>query len=455
MNMKSTNMIPPLTKLLWGAGAGGVALLLNVVAAWAMFYMTLVLKIDPFNAGMILFFPKIFDALTDPLIGTISDRLKTNKSRRRPFLLIGAILSPLAFLMIFTTPLFEVQWMRGAYIFTALMIYSLAMTIFNIPYLAMPAEMTDEYNERTSIHGARVIFFRVAGILALAVPLLIGVFGGMNSWNAYAAIGVLGAISIFVFMITAWIGTSKARFTAAPEKHPNFFKEIRHVFSNSHFLRLIGVKFCQLVGVASTIAAFVFFIQFVLGRELTFFTIYGGISAVVGILAIPVFLALSKKIGKSKTYIVSAVFYIIAVLSWVFVSPDDSLFVHSLRAVPIGIAATGNVILAMSMLTDIVNYDSHISGVRREGVFTAFYTFTEKLTFAFGPLIVGAALKLAGFDADLPTEKLQTPEIRQALLFGMAYIPAIFGIISIILLAGYKLTEADIRDAEYASETLG
>ena len=112
MNIKSTNMIPPLTKLLWGAGAGGVALMLNVVAAWTLFYMILVLKIDPFLAGVILFVPKIFDALTDPLIGTISDRLKTNKSRRRPFLLVGAILSPLAFLMIFTTPLFEVQWMR-------------------------------------------------------------------------------------------------------------------------------------------------------------------------------------------------------------------------------------------------------------------------------------------------------------------------------------------------------
>ena len=159
MTVTDKNMIPMATKVLCGSGAGGVAFMLNVVAIWALIYMTIVLKMDPLLAGIVLFIPKLFDAVTDPLIGTISDRLKTNKSRRRPFLLAGAILSPLSFLMIFTTPIFDAEWMTAAYIFTALMIYSLAMTIFNIPYLAMPAEMTDDYHERTSIHSYRVIFY--------------------------------------------------------------------------------------------------------------------------------------------------------------------------------------------------------------------------------------------------------------------------------------------------------
>ena len=189
MAASDKNMIPLATKVLWGAGAGGVAFMLNVVAIWALIYMTIVLKMDPLLAGIVLFIPKLFDAVTDPLIGTISDRLKTNKSRRRPFLLAGAILSPLSFLMIFTTPIFDAEWMTAAYIFTALMIYSLAMTIFNIPYLAMPAEMTDDYHERTSIHSYRVIFYRVAGIVGLAVPLLIE-YIGRDSWYAFALLGV-------------------------------------------------------------------------------------------------------------------------------------------------------------------------------------------------------------------------------------------------------------------------
>ena len=450
-------MIPTVTKLLWGAGAGGVAFMLNVVAFWALFYMTNVLKIDPLLAGVIVFIPKIFDAVTDPLIGTISDRLKTNKSRRRPFMLIGAFLSSLSFLMIFTTPIFDSQWITAGYIFSALMIYSLAMTLFNIPYLAMPAEMTDDYHERTSIHGYRVVYYRIAGLLSGAgLPLMLFALGREN-WSTYALLGILGAIFIFVMMIVAWAGTKNARFTQAQPDPPKMLSEMAHVFSNGHFIRLILVKFCQLVGVASTIAAMSYFVLYVLNREFDLLSLYGLVAGVVGILAAPVFVMLSKKLGKSQTYMVSALFYVTAVSSWVFAGADETVFSICLRAVCIGIAGTGNVILAMSMLTDIINYDSNLSNVRREGVFTAFYTFTEKLTFAFGPLIVGVALKTAGFDADLPIAELQTPAVRQALLIGISYVPATFGILSIILLLGYKLKQEDLIavGAANASKRLG
>ena len=125
--------------------------------------------------------------------------------------------------------------------------------------------------------------------------------------------------------------------------------------------------------------------------------------------------------------------------------PNDPVWMIALRGLIIGIGGTGNVIMAMSMLTDIINYDSKIHGERREGIFTAFYSFVEKFTFAFGPLIVGVALSIAGFDANRPKEELQSPEVRQALLMGMSYIPAVMGIISIWLLRGYKLKESDLN----------
>jgi len=443
--LSAKDSIPFGIKISWSAGAAGVGFMMNVAAFWALFYMTNVLKIDPLLAGGVIFVPKIFDALTDPLIGTISDRLKTTKSRRRPFLLVGAIMSALSFLMIFTTPLFDSEWMRAGYVFAALMIYSLAYTIFNIPYLSMPAEMTEDYHERTSIHSYRVIFIRIAGLVGgVGVPLLLQQLG-QQSWNAYAALGVLGAIFIFVCMITAWLGTANARFTLAQDQRPKMLPEMAHVFSNGHFIRLILLKFCQLVGVAATIAAFSYFVTYVLERDFQVLALYAIVSAGVGILTAPLFVSLSKRIGKSPTYVVSAIFYILTVYSWTFAQSGESTLLICLRGVGMGIAATGNIILAMSMLTDIINYDSKLTGVRREGVFTSFYTFVEKLTFACGPLLVAVALKVAGFDADLPKEELTTPQVRQALLLGMAYVPAIFGIFSIVLLMGYKLKEEDIN----------
>ncbi|MCG8440968.1 MAG: MFS transporter, partial [Caulobacterales bacterium] len=81
----------------------------------------------------------------------------------------------------------------------------------------------------------------------------------------------------------------------------------------------------------------------------------------------------------------------------------------------------------------------------REGVYTSFYSFTEKFTFAFGPLIVGVALSIAGFDKSLSPEEMQSPAIREALLLGKSYLPAALGVVSIILLAGYRLREEDLK----------
>jgi len=172
---------------------------------------------------------------------------------------------------------------------------------------------------------------------------------------------------------------------------------------------------------------------------------------VVSIIASPILLKLSRRIGKSQTYVISALCFVLAVASWSFVQPGEPTWAILIRAFVIGIAACGNVLMAMSMLTDIINYDSRIHGIRREGIFVAFYSFVEKFTFAFGPLVVGIALSIAGFDKSLPVDALQSPEVRQAILLGMSYIPAAMGIMSIWLLSGYKLTEADLKPVETVS----
>ena len=440
------DIIPIGIKLSWSAGAAGVAFMMNALAFFALFYMVGVLKIEPAIAGIVIFLPKIFDAVTDPIVGTWSDRIKTGKSRRRPFLFIGAVMSSLSFLMVFTTPVFDNEWFTVAYIFIGLLIFALGYTIFNIPYLSMPAEMTSDYHERSSIHGYRVIFISVGGLLAgSGIPLLLEHMGH-SSWTAYAVMGVIGAGVIMISMLLAWYGTAKAKFTTGQVERPPLFTELSHVFSNKHFIRLLSVKFCQLLGVAATIAAFAFFVVNVMQRSFNVLALYGVVVALFGIISAPLMVRLSRKIGKSQTYIVSALFYVAAVASWALVEPNEPTQWILLRGVLLGIASTGNVIMAMSMLTDIINYDAKITGVRREGIFTSFYTFVEKFTFAFGPLLVGIALSVAGFNEALPLEEMQTPQIRHALLMGMSYIPAVMGVLSIILLLGYKLRESDLLD---------
>ena len=442
------DIIPPRIKLLWSSGALGVYFMLNTVAGFVLIYMVTILKIDPWIAGIVAFLPKIFDAFTDPLVGGWSDRLKAKGSRRRPFLIAGAILSSLSFMMIFMTPIFDNPNVSALFIFIALMLFSFGYTLFNIPYLAMPAEMTEDYHERTSIHSYRVVSFSIGGLFAgVSIPLLLKIMGA-ESWQTYAVIGTGGAVLIFSTMFISWFGTKDARFSTRPIERPKILAELGHVFSNKHFIRLLAVKFCQLFGIAATIAALPFFLLNVMERDYGVLAYYFGVSGIVSIIAAPLLLKLSRRIGKSRTYMISALCYVVAVSSWFFVQPGEPTWAILIRAFLIGIATTGNVMMAMSMLTDIINYDSRLHNTRREGIFTAFYSFVEKFTFAFGPLVVGVALTVAGFDKSLAPDALQSPKVRQAILLGMAYIPAVMGLISIWLLSGYKLTEADLKPVE-------
>ncbi len=453
IDSQKVTTIPTSIKLAWGSGALGVAILMNVVAGFALFYMVSVLKINPAIAGLIVSITKIFDLFTDPIVGSWSDQFKSKRGRRRPFLVYGALLSAISFIAIFTTPVFDNPNLSAAYIFVAMIIYTLGYTLFNVPYLSMPAEMTDDYHERTSIHGYRVVFVSVAGFIGAFKFIILEAFGE-TSWFSFAIIGVAGGIIIFGSMMTTYFGTGAARFTVAETERPKILNEVRIVFANKHFVRLIAVKAVQLFGVAATIASMMFFITHTLQLGAGVLLYYGLLISIVSIIVTPLLVKLSKIIGKRETYIVAAVFYILNVSSWIFAEPGEPLWALLLRGGLIGIASVGNVVMAMSMLTDIINLDAKKSGVRREGIYTSFYSFVEKFTFACGPLIVGLALAFAGFDANLPSEQLQTEPIRQSLLLGMSYIPAAMGILSIILLAGYKLKAEDVSDTQDDSEAL-
>lgn len=441
---QSDETIPKSIKITWGIGALGVAFMMNTVASLSLFYLISVLKFPPAVAGLVVFIPKLFDAVTDPIVGTWSDKLAKGKSRRRPFLIAGAVISSLSFLMIFTTPIFEAQIFTIAYVFTALMIFALGYTIFNIPYMAMPAEMTNDYHERSSIHSYRMIAVSAAGFIAgSGVALLLEILG-RTDWSSYAVIGVLGALLIFATMMTAWLGTKNARFTEAPAVRPSMLKEMGHVFTNKHFIRLLLVKLCQLLGVAATISSLKYFVLNVITRDFADLAIYGVVIGIASIIAAPLVVRLSKSLGKSQSYILFTTIYVFVVASWILAQPNEPMTYILIRGAFLGVASTGSIIMAMSILTDIINYDSKITGVRREGVFTAFYSFTEKFTFALGPLLVSLALQFAGFSEDLSEAEKRSPEIRHAILLGMAYIPVLMGVLSIVILSGYKLKQSDI-----------
>lgn len=449
----SRTALPVSLKLGWGTGAFGIALLMNGVSGLILLFTASILQIEPWLAGLVIFLAKLVDVVTDPIVGVWSDRFESPKGRRRPFLLWGSVTGAISFALIFTSPSFENQYLTAFYIFVVLSFYALAYTIYNIPYMSMPAEMTDSYHERSSIHAYRMVFISLGSFIATAGVKVVLEALGKTEPSSYAVVGLGCALLILISTLIAYFTTGSARFTSSGEKSSKsnaaqVVHEFNAVWSNRHFLRLISVKFAQLLGVQTAGAAFAYFFVQSLGRDFNVLAIFGTTVTISTIIFAPLLVKFSKKFGKKNAYYVAASVNIFYALSWSLASEGEPIWSIVVRAAFVGIAFTGNVVMAMSMLTDIINADAKRTGVRREGAFTALYSFVEKLTGAVGPLIVGFALSIAGFNNKLPFDVPQGGNVDIALLMSVSWLPAVFGLIAVWILSGYKLTEEELQNAE-------
>jgi glycoside/pentoside/hexuronide:cation symporter, GPH family len=445
------------TKLGWATGAFGVAVLMNGISALVLFYMTLVLKIEPAIAGTIIFVSKIYDALSDPVSGWLSDRTKSAKGRRRPWLFWGAFVSAGSFLMVFTVPFagpYESMtsgpglW-AGAYVLVALLLYTTGYSMFNVPYMAMPAEMTRGYHERSSIHGYRVCVAAVGGFLVQSGGgVLLDKLG--KDADGFATLGMIGAVAILVTMLTAYVATARAPSLPQTDARLPFREQVAGFLANKPFQLILGVKLAQLIGIAASSGGLVFLLATVLGKPLALMAVIGGAMILAVFTMTPVLLWVSRHIGKRGAYMISAVVTGLAALSWILATPDEPVWALGLRGFATGIAFSGNVLFAMSMLTDAMEADAHRTGLRREGMYSALYSFVEKLAAAIGPLILGGALSAAGFDPANPP-KVADENVRQAVLLGIAYVPAAMAVIAVALLSFYKLDAKALGDMRAAS----
>ena len=429
-------------RLGWGIGSLGSTTLINGVSFLALFFFTQVLGIAPALAGTLLFTAKLYDIVTDPLMGHVSDRTRTHWGRRRPWLLAAAVVCPAAFLLLFNlpgaTPAAVTTWAA-----VALVLYATGYTMFNIPYLAMPAEMTSDYHERTRLMSVRV-FFASLGILAggSLAPVLVTVFGG--GAGGYRGMSLVLAAVIFAAMLACFLGTRDARHTEHVVTTLGMREQLRLALRNRPFVVLLICKFLHMTGVAVINSTLLYLVTLVIARETAAAAAFG-IAATAGTLvSLPLWVRLSRRIGKRNAYFIGVTVYVPALLSWLTVGPGESTVGLVLRGIAIGIATGGLTMTAQAMLPDTIDVDTRRTGLRREATFTAMYSLMEKTAFAFGPLIVGSLLAQAGFDATTGAAQSE-PTLRMILLL-FAVIPAVLSGLSAAVLLAYSL-DRELRAA--------
>ncbi len=427
----------------WAVGTVGSSTLLGAMSLLVLFYLTEYLGISPAIAGTLIFVSRLWDIGATLLVGQWSDRTQSRWGRRIPFLAAGAPIAALAYAMLFAAP----ESLSGIgleiYVLVALLLYATGYTVFVVPYLTIPAEITAQSHQRTTMMSYRVAFMTVAGLnIAVLGPILINMFGGGRA--GYAGMGVLQGIIILVFMWGSAAAVARAPVMPyQPQPRSGFFAPLKVAFRNKPFVIFIAVKFFQLFAGASTTTALLFLARYILDQDESFLIRFGVLQTIGTLIAIPLWAHLARRYGKRNAYMGAGFLYALIALSWLATVLGEASWVTDIRLFAVGFGAAGLMVVGFSILPDTMEHNAKTSGLSQEGTLAALYSMVEKGTAALGPLIAGFLLEASGFigaaGGELPPEQPQSAII--AILVLVAVIPATCNVIGSLLLTQFDLKE--------------
>lgn len=430
--------VPRHVAAFWGLGTFATTTMLNGVSLVLLFYLVNYVKLEPVIAGGLLFGSKLVDALTDPPMGLLSDRTRSRWGRRRPYLLGASFFCGLAFAWLFNVPEALVGRQVYLYVGAGLVLYTLAYTAFQVPYMAMPAEMTDDYDERTRIMSYRVIFMTLGNMMGSAgCPFLVAQLGGDRP--AYGQMGIIVGVVICAAMLASCLGTARARQTTPGHGATTFRRHVGWVLENHPLLFLMASKVSVYAGLSAFTSVMLFFFSNVLKRGPEMLALYAAIFALTTIGLTPAWTWLARRLEKKTGYLLSFAGYIVGIATWLAAGPGESLGWFAARAAFLGIFNAGLFLFGNSMLIDTFAHDYRVSGLRREGVLSSAFSFVEKTALALGPLVIGALLSAMGFDKSLPPGADQPPGAVDAMYLGFIWIPIAAQLGAMACLAGYRL----------------
>jgi GPH family glycoside/pentoside/hexuronide:cation symporter len=432
------------THFAWGTGSLGTITMISSISQLYLFFLVGVVQMSPVLAGFLIFISKMVDMVTDPLMGWISDRTNTRWGRRRPYMFVAAFACPLSLILLFSAPSLSGSIPMDVYVLSGLMFYAIVLTAYNVPYLAMPAEMTDDYNERSSIMSFRAVFLVGGGFVGSALAgLLIKKFGG--GADAYQILSLCFGVVVFLSMMTAVVGTRRARFTRFVKPTIPTSSQFKLFFLNKPFLLLAAAKAFQFLQLAAGGATTLFFFIAVMEKDEGLLFPFGASVIVGSLLSLRLWLPIIKRFGKRETLIAALLAQAGLYLTWLLATPSEPMGVFIARAFLLGTMGGAVLICSQSMIVDTIEYDRKLSGINREGLYSSVFSFVEKSMYATGPLLIGVLLSAFGYDASIPRGQPQPDSALSAIIVGQAWVPAACSLFMVAVLLFYRLSESDLQ----------
>lgn len=438
----ASTKVPLWKKLAWGSGGAADNIMYNGVSSLVLPIFNIGLGLDAVKLGFAIGLPRLLDAISDPVIGHISDNARTRWGRRRPFIFCAALVVGLLIGILFSP---NPQWSKDALFWWFLIwgaLFYLAYAVFVIPYSALGLEITTDYNERTRLLAWRPYLGFASG---LAIPWLYKLcfFYGKNEVIGVRTVAWIMAACVMILGIIPAIFIKEVPTDPAHAGMP-FLLAMKVTFKNRAFLILTASTLCILLAM---------FLVAPIGLYLTIYYVFegnraaaatvGGVSGMVGMfsgyLGLPFAAWLSAMIGKRHATIGLLVVGMVSALSTWWLYTPTQIWLQLVPSFFTGFALNGAFLIGVSMLGDVCDMDELETGLRREGIYSASMEFGKKCAIAFSTILSGYVLAVTRFDQTLA---VQGPETIFRLRLCFIVVVVFCLLLSAFIISFYPITHA-------------
>ena len=417
----------------------------QIIDRIALVVLNTSLAVSPTLVGVAMAIFRLWDAFTDPFMGTFSDNYRSRWGRRKPFIILGAVLCAVTFPLIWLispswSPMHIFLWFVGAGL-----AYYTALTVYSVPYWSIVAEMTPDTHERTRVIAFRAVIINIVTISMgwLMWFITLKQFDSMLQGTQW--LSLITAALFLTFGLIPMLFVKEPFYTQASKQEKiSLWGSLKDTLTNRIFLVLVGMMLLMTIGM-QTVGTLGFYVSlyYVFHGDKTAAGLVAGYAGtammITSIVTIPIFTWLDRNYGKITALVICGVAFLFATLSqWFLVTPAHPYW-QIISAALIGPAVTGIWIILPSMQTDVIDYDELQTGCRREGSYTAILGWIQKLGFALSVLLAGIILDVSGFDVKLEAAQTEDTLFKMRALFVFFPIATATGML--LLVRFYPLDE--------------
>jgi GPH family glycoside/pentoside/hexuronide:cation symporter len=427
--------LPLAKKLAYAAPAFTLAVVGIPVYVYIPKFYTDVVGVHIGMLGFILLAVRIFDAVTDPLLGYLTDKTRTPFGRRRPYIALGSLALAVTLYLLFNppkaSPTFETWWF-GVCIFSLFLFWTTVV----VPYESLGPELTFNYHERTGLFGLRDGAMLAGTLVAASSPLIVSQALGLSQDSEGERLKFFWIAAIYgpLLILCCWwcVLAIRERPGLGPVSRQPLLKGLHAVLRNRPFVLLL---------ISYTIAAFgsnlpatliLYYVEYVLGSKLADFFLV--LYFVTGIVFLPGWVMLSRRIGKKWAWIASMAINTGAFVGVFFLGPGDAP-IYGVLVFFSGIGLGATIALPSAMQADVIDYDELLTGERREGQYIGLWSISKKLAAALG---VGLSLSILSYAGYAPNVE-QSETVRMTLRVLYALVPSVFNLLGLGIALFYPI----------------